>query len=141
MPKYHGRLGEFWIDDNGGTLRNLSGDVSSVETPQTGDTVEVSGLGDTTKKYVVGLQDSQVRVQGNFNDGANQSHPVLSGVVGGTAGLRMHFYPRGSVASAPVFKGSVLVSEYSVSAAIGGAVVWTANLVPFDTNPPDWTTA
>lgn len=82
-----------------------------------------------------------MRVQGNFNDAANTSHPVLSGVVGGTTGLTMHHYPRGSAASNPVFKGSVLVSEYSVSAAISGAVTFTANLVPFDTNPPSWQSA
>lgn len=112
--------------------------MNSVETPSTGDTVEVSGLQDTTKKYVVGLQDSQMRLQGNFNDAGNQSHPVLSGIVAGTTGLEMHFWPRGSASGAPVFEGSVLVSEYSVSASISGAVTFSANLVPFDTTPPVW---
>ncbi|KKL73492.1 hypothetical protein LCGC14_2074320, partial [marine sediment metagenome] len=68
------------------------------------------------------------------------SHVVLSGVVAGTAGLKMHYWPRGSVSGAPVFRGSVLCSEYSVSAGISAAVTWTANLVPFDTNPPAWYT-
>ena len=141
MAKYHGRLGELWLADSGDNLRNLSPDISSVEAPSNADTVDVSGMGDTTKKYVVGLKDSQMRVQGNFNDATNTSHPTLSGVVGGTTALPMHFYPRGSVASAPVFKGSVLCSEYSVSASVSGAVTWSANLVPFDTTAPSWQSA
>lgn len=141
MAKYHGRLSEFRIDDSAAGLRDISADVNSVEAPQTGDTVEVSGFGDDTKKYVVGLKDSQMRVQGNFNDTATTgSHPVLSGIVAGTAGLKMHYWPRGSVSGAPVFRGSVLCSEYSVSAGISAAVTWTANFVPFDTNPPVWAT-
>jgi len=141
LSKYHGRLAALWLHDSGGTPRDLSNDVNSVEAPSTGDTVEVSGFGDATKKYVVGLQDSQMRVQGNYNDAANMSHLVLSGVVAGTTGLQMKFFPRGSAIGAPRFQGSVLVSEYSVSSPIGGAVTWSANLVPFDTNPPAWGTA
>ena len=140
MAKYHGRLAVFRLDDSSGDLRDLSSDVNSVEAPATGDTVEVSGFGDVTKKYVVGLKDSQMRVQGNFNDAALKSHAVLSGVVAGTAGLEMHYWPSGSASGKPVFEGSVLVSEYSVSAGISAAVTWTANLVPFDTNPPAWYT-
>ena len=140
MAKYHGRLSELHLDDSGATQRDISADVNSVEAPANADTVEVSGFGDTTKKYVVGLQDSQMRVQGNYNDAANTSHAVLSGVVGGTTGLEMHFYPQGSASGVPVFEGSVLCSEYSVSSGIGAAVTWSANLVPFDTNAPAWAT-
>lgn len=140
MAKYHGRLSVLRLDDSAAGLRDISEDTNSVEAPSNADTVEVSGMGDSTKKYVVGLKDSQMRVQGNFNDAANKSHAVLSGVVGGTAGLKMHYWPRGSVAGAPVFRGSVLCSEYSVSAGIGAAVTWSSNLVPFDTNPPVWAT-
>lgn len=139
MPKYHGRLTVIYLSD-GATLRDISNDVNSVETPQNADTAEVSGFGDSTKKYVVGLQDSNMRLQGNFNDGANLSHVILSAQVGGTTGLACWVMPRGGTTGAPVFRGSVLVSEYSVSSGIGGAVTWQAGLVPFDTNPPDWTT-
>jgi hypothetical protein len=141
LSKFHGRVSALHLADSGATLRDISEDVNSVDAPQNADTAEVSGFGDSTKKYVVGLADSQMRVQGNFNPDSNKSHAVLSGVVGGTTGLAMHFYPRGSVAGQPVFKGSVLVSEYSLQSSIGGAVTFSANFVPFDTNPPDWTTA
>ena len=140
MAKYHGRLAVLRIDDSSGDLRDISEDVNSADAPSNADTVEVSGFQDVTKKYVVGLRDSQMRLQGNFNDAALKSHAVLSGVVGGTTGLEMHYWPRGSAAGAPVFEGSVHCSEYSVSAGIGAAVAWTANLVPFDTNPPSWYT-
>lgn len=127
--------------DSGDVLRDISNDISSIEAPATGDTVEVSGLGDSTKKYVVGLQDSQIRVQGNLNDAANKSHAVFSGIVGGTAGRAVHFWPKGSAGGAPEFRGSVLCSEYSVSAGIGAGVTFSVNLVPFDTDPPSWRTS
>ena len=141
MAKYHGRLTEVYIEDSGATIRDISLDCNSVETPKTADTAEVSGFTDTTKKYVAGLQDSQIRIGGNFNDAANKSHAVFSGLIGGTAGRRVDVYPRGSASGAPVFRGSITVSEYSVQSAIGGAVTWSVNLIPFDTNAPTWITA
>ena len=52
MSKYHGRLSDLSLDDSNGTLRELSNDLNSIEAPATGDTVEVSGFGDTTKDNV-----------------------------------------------------------------------------------------
>jgi len=129
------------MHDSSAVLQDISNDLNSIEVPATGDTVEVSGFGDSTKKYVVGLTDSQMRLQGNLNDAAGKAHAVLSGVVGGTAGLALNFWPKGSATGAPMFSGSVLCSEYSVSTGIGAAVTFTANLVPFDTNPPAWRTS
>jgi len=129
------------LADSSAALRDIGEDITSVEAPGNADTIDVSGFGDTKKKYVVGLQDSQMRIQGNFNDVANKAHAVFSGIVGGTTGLKMHFWPRGSATGAPQFRGSVLCSEYSVTSSVTGAVTFSANLVPFDTNPPTWGTA
>jgi len=140
--KEHSRLAKVYLADSAGTTRDISNDVSSVDAPSNADTVDVSGFGQTRKQYVVGLQDNTITLNGFFNDVASiGAHTVLSGIVGGTAGREFVYMPNGSAAGYARMKGTVLCSQYNVRTDIGGAVSFTATLVPADTNGIIWGTA
>jgi len=131
VAKYHGRSVVFTIDDSGGTVRNISSDVDSTDAPSTIDTAEVTGFGDAQKSYVTGQQDQKVSIKGNFNDTAlTGAHAVLSSLIGGTAGYTLQFMPAGSVSGKPKLYGEVLLTNYSLSAGVGGAVTFAADFVP-----------
>jgi hypothetical protein len=135
VAKYHGKNTAVYIND--GSWRDLSADGTSVELNGQADTVDVSGFGAVTKSYTVGLQDGQVRVQFNFNDTATTGvHDVISDKVGSTVGVRI--MPAGSVAARPMYHGSMIVSEYSVSSGISAAVTCNVNLVPDSGSVPVW---
>lgn len=90
---------------------------------------------------MTGLADSKVELKGHFDDlAATGSHIVLSGLIGGTTGYLFQAFPKGSAAGFPVFRGSFLLNKYNLSAAISGAVMYDAGLVPFGTAGGSWTT-
>lgn len=140
--KEHSRLALVQLDDSGGVLRNISTDISSVDAPDNADTADVTGFTQSRRQYVVGLRDNTITLNGFLNDIANTGvHGVLSGIVGGTAGRTFEFYPNGSASGYARMVGEVLCSAYSVRADIGGAVTFTATLVPADATGIVWGTA
>jgi len=141
MPKFAGRHLRVWLADSADALREISGDVATVESPSEGDMHEVSGGNSTRKSYVVGLLDSTMRLNGPFNTDANRSHAVLSGLIGGTAGKRVIIAPVGSASGYPKVEGTAVLKSYNTTSDVGGAVVYAAELVPIDdTTAPSWGT-
>jgi len=120
VAKIHGRHTRIYIDGY-----DLSGDSNSFEPGYAADTAEVSGFGDTRKSYVVGLADPAIRWQGVFNDSANKIHDVARQRVGSEVMLNAVW---GTDQGKYGVGGTVNLSEYSVSAPIGGAVAMAASL-------------
>ncbi len=118
MSKIHGRFTRLYIDGY-----DVSGDANSFEPSYAADTAEVSGFGDDTKSYAVGLVDPSVRVAGVFNDGANRMHPVATPRIATDIMLNGVW---GTSRGQPGVGGSVAMSEYSVQDPISGAVAYTA---------------
>lgn len=114
MAKLHGRHTRIYLNGI-----DLSGDINSFEPGYAADTAEVSGFGDSTKKYVVGLADPALRIQGLFNDGTNQIHSIGSSEVGNEVMLNATW---GTDQGKFGVGGTVNLDEYSVSSPISGAV-------------------
>ena len=135
MARAHGREAVFTL--NG---QDISNDVTNLQVQQQTDTAEVSAFGDAKKSYILGLTDQPVTGNVLFNDSANRAHGVLSALVGGTAGYAVKFQPKGTATGEPVLNGTVLLSEYNMTAPIGGAVTMTFKLVPFNSTGLVWST-
>ncbi len=105
---------------------DLSGDINSFEPGYAADTAEVSGFGDDTKKYVVGLADPALRIQGLFNDGSAQIHAVAESLVGNEVMLNATW---GTDQGKFGVGGTVSLNEYSVSSPISGAVTVNGSLL------------
>lgn len=131
------------LDDLGGTLRNISTDVTNVELPQSVDNAEVTGMTETRKSYIPGQIDTPVSLQGNFNAGTalNAAHKVLSNINGvSTATFTFEHYPQGSASGRPKLSGEVYCLGYTVRAPLGGGVTWEASLMPSDSTGLVWST-
>lgn len=131
------------IDDIGGTLRNISTDVTNVDVPENADSAEVSGMTHERKSYIVGQIDTPITLQGNFNGGTalNAQHRVFSGINGvATASFTFEHYPAGSAAGLPKLSGEVICISYQITAGIGGAVTWQASLLPAGSAGVVWST-
>ncbi len=140
-PRAHGgRESEFWIEDSGNTIRDLSADVNNVDAPTNTDTAEVTGFGGTRKSFIAGQIDTPVTVAASFETAANRSHTVLSGLIGGTTGYLMKYFPKGSASGLPLLSGSVLLSGYQVTSPLADKVGVSATLVPADATGIVWST-
>jgi hypothetical protein len=128
------------LDDSTGTPRDISGDITNVESPYSLDSFEVSGFGDTTKSYVTGLADASMAISGKVNTAANRSHAVFTSLLGGTVGYTLTFMPLGTAVGLPKFFGEVFVSSYNLTADLGGALSYKADVKPADSTGMAWST-
>ncbi len=125
MAFVHGKTAVFKIDDNGGTLRDISAYLNDVGFPRNIDTAETTtfGVSGSSKTYIVGLNDATISINGLFDATADG---YLAGVLGQSATLSFEYGPAGSTGGNVKYSGECIMTSYEVSAAVGDAVQATA---------------
>ena len=68
------------VDDSGGSLRDLSNDITNVSFDTPRGSFDVTGLDKSGIERLQGLADGEVTINGVFNDAANKSHAVFKDV-------------------------------------------------------------
>ena len=124
MPTFrHGKSTVFKVDNNAGSLTDISNTLTDVSFPQSVDTAETSAFGSSAKSYIVGLTDSTLSISGNF-DATVDAH--LAAVLGQAASLSFEYGPEGSTAGMVKYTGEALLTSYEKSGAIGDVVTYSA---------------
>jgi hypothetical protein len=124
MPTFvHGKSTNFQIDDTGGTSRDISNVLTSVDFPETVDTAETTAFGSSAKSYIVGLTDATVSVSGIWDSTVDG---YLSG--GAEPASRTFIYgPAGSTAGNVKYTGEAIMTSYSISNPVGDVVTFSAD--------------
>lgn len=124
MPTFfHGKDAAIYINDSGGTERDLTSYGTTVGFSRDVDTAEASTFGDDDKVYVVGLRDATFTLEGMLDATVDG---YLSGLLGGTAPRAFKYAPAGSVAGRPYYSGSAILTNYEPSSDIGDVVGFSA---------------
>jgi hypothetical protein len=124
MPTFrHGKSTVFKVDNNAGSLTDISNTLTDVSFPQSVDTAETSTFGSSAKSYVVGLSDATLSVSGNF-DATVDAH--LAAIVGKADSVSFEYGPEGSTAGFVKYTGEALLTSYEKSGAIGDVVTYSA---------------
>ena len=124
MPTFrHGKSTVFKVDNNAGSLTDISNTLTDVSFPQSVDTAETSAFGASAKSYVVGLTDSTLSISGNF-DATVDAH--LAAIVGKADSVSFEYGPEGSTATFVKYTGEALLTSYEKSGAIGDVVTYSA---------------
>lgn len=114
------------------TLNSVSieDDMTSATLSVEQETPEVTSFADAGPRRVAGNYDWTVEIGGNPDFAASQSDATIFGLVA-SSGVTSAFDPTGATAGTndPNYDGTVLLSSYSISAAVGGAVEFSASLV------------
>jgi hypothetical protein len=97
------------------------------------DTAETTVFGNTDKTYIVGLKDKTFSVSGHLS---STHAPKLFAMVGWSTGTSVNYHPLSTANGFPHIKGSALVTDYTIGAAVGdkvnagldlqGSGVWTS---------------
>ena len=137
MAKISG-LGDYVaIDDSGGTLRDISNDITSFTITQGQDLIDVTGIDKSARERLVGLGDCTVTITGVFNGAANKSNAVFSNL----SGTRTVTYAvGGNTSSNPELSMEMLVASYNPNHGSGAELTWTANLSLQSGTVPTWGT-
>jgi hypothetical protein len=91
-----------WVDDSGGTRRDLSGDLvpGSLSGPGLSyDAAELTGVSNAVKNFLAGHASTNIACQFHLNDTADTgAYTVITGNQGGTGTITVEF---GSAGAAP----------------------------------------
>ena len=124
MPTFrHGKSTVFKVDNNAGSLTDISNTLTDVSFPQSVDTAETSAFGSSAKSYIVGLTDSTLSISGNF-DATVDAH--LAAIVGKADSVSFEYGPEGSTATFVKYTGEAFLTSYEKSGAIGDVVTYSA---------------
>jgi len=126
MAFKHGSKATFRLDNNAGSLQDLSTYISSVGMPFEMDTASIDVMGGTYKQSVTGLAGGSISLQGKF-DPVLDAHMngILFGITGG-ASVSFEYKPQGG--SSPVYTGECWLTSYEVTTDVGDAGSWSATL-------------
>ena len=95
------------------------------------ETIVVNGFSANGPERVVGNYDYSLSIGGNFDGAASQGDATLFALIGDADGGAMAFDPTGNSAgtSDPNYDStSVVLKSYSISAAVGQSVKYSAEL-------------
>jgi hypothetical protein len=123
MPTFvHGKSTFFSVDDTGGTVRDISDTLTSVDFPETIDTAETTAFGATSKSYIVGLRDATISVSGLWD-------ATVDGYFIGTepATRSFVFGPAGNTSGNVKYSGECILTSYSVSSPVADVDTYSAD--------------
>ena len=129
MSTYHGKNCHFVIADNGGTERDISGDLQSSNITFDIPTEEDTGFKDADKTFLVGIKGYNMSIDGNWSDTSNVGTDVVFSDLLGASQRFFRFAPGGSATGQRSYTGSVIMTSYNVTTPVGGKVGFSANFI------------
>jgi len=124
MPSFrHGKASVFKVDNNAGSLTDISTVLTDVSFPQSVETAETTAFGSSAKSYIVGLTDGTISISGNF-DKTVDIH--LAAIVGKTDSVSFEYGPEGSTATYAKYTGECFLTSYEKSGGVGDVVKFSA---------------
>ena len=122
------------LDDGGGTARTISNDVENIDLATPRGIQDITGVNKTSIERLLLLADYSCGLGGTFNDAANMSHDVLKTVPSTSTTRTLTL-----IASGQTLACEVLVTDYALTKAREGSLVWRAPcLGQGTTDPPTW---
>ena len=93
MAFVHGKDSVFKLDNNSGSLTDISAYVNNVDFPESADVAETTMLGAEAKSYIAGLTDATISLTGMWDSTADA---ILGVVIGKDDTLSYEYSPEGS---------------------------------------------
>lgn len=135
MAKVSG-LGDYLaVDNSGGSVVDISNDVTSITLNIPQDLLDVTGIDKSARERLIGLGDGTISLTGIFNQAVSDTvFSTLSGTRTVTYALG------GNTSGKPVLAMEMLVGSYDLSRGTDGTMGWTANLSLQSGTVPAWST-
>lgn len=113
----HGRLGDFRIDDSGGTLRDISRYVTNVSLDRDAPEIDVTTFQATAREFIADFDGATISIEGN-------AHATVMGylhpIVGQAAGT-FNWGPEGTATGKRKMTGECVCTKVTETAVPAGA--------------------
>jgi len=144
MAKLAGRFIKVYIDDSGGTARDVSSDVDSVEIPDEYGSLDMTGFSDGSVNSAPGMPNLPIRITGKFNPAATTGlYTVLKGILGSYTSKTVTVQVGQNAAPTtgdPEFEGEFWLQAMPISATPTGNVTISASFEVMGSTAPAWGT-
>ena len=126
------------VDDSGGTVRDISNDISGgygINVAQ--ELLDTTGLDKSARERLTGMSDGDVTLTGTFNPASNKSHDVFkTRTTARTVDIRIG----GNTSGYPKLAMEMMVASYNIARDTSGTLTWTATLNLSNGTVPAWST-
>lgn len=133
MAKQSGLGATLNYDDSGGTARDISNDITNFSMTMPRGVQDVTGLDKSAMERLLLLADFQITANGVLNVAANKSHAVLK-TVPSTSAVRTV----GFALSSQTLNNECIITDYQLTRAQNGSMVWQAPSMLADGALPTW---
>ena len=124
MPTFrHGKSASFKVDNNAGSLTDISNTLNSVSFPREAETLETTSFGSSDRSYVIGFTGATISIEGSF-DATVATH--WAALVGKTDSVSFEYGPEGTTATFTKYTGEAFLTSYETSAGVGDIVSYSA---------------
>ena len=127
----HGKNAVLWLDDQSGTCRNVSGDLTNITLNRSKNLPETTTFGDNSvQREVDGIRDAGLDVSAIFRVSGDPSSIIglLDQMYGGSLVSRAQYLPAGSLTGCPIYTSSMRMTTYAVTQPVDGVVTATFGL-------------
>ena len=130
MAIFDSRRSRFFINDAGGTERDLSAYITKISgLPGNRALDEVTSLSDSGRKFIPGLEECSISITGMFDNTASAGpDAVLGPLCGHASAVEFSYEPYADVGSGVRYSGRCWVESYDISSSLGSWVRFTATL-------------
>ena len=130
MTFFDSKVSKFLIDDTGGTQRDLSAYITEVRgLPGRRALNEATALGDSGARFIPGLEDVTIRLNGLFDNTATSGpDAVLGPLRTHTSAVDFEYGPEGSATGDVKYSGTCWAVSYDIRSRVGSLVEWSATL-------------
>jgi hypothetical protein len=137
MAKQTG-LGDYVaVDDSGGSLREISTDVTNLTINQGQAVQDITGIDKSAMERIALLGDVTLTLNGIFDAGSNLAHAVFSNL---SNTRTVTYCVGGNSSSNPKFTAEVLLDSYTLDRAADGSLTWSVGMSLQSGTVPAWTT-
>lgn len=121
------------VDDSGGSLRDLSNDITNIDFATPRGVQDVTGLDKSGIERLLLLADGTGTISGVFNDAANMSHAVFKTVSSTSVDRTVTIAVSGQTLSM-----ECVLSDYSIARAATGELTYSVPFALADGTVPTW---
>lgn len=121
------------VDDSGGTLRDLSNDITNIDWATPRGVQDITGLDKSAVERLLLLADVSGTINGVFNDASNKSHDVFKTVSSTSVDRTITI-----VVSGQTLSMECVLTDYSISRSATGELTYSVPWSLADGTVPTW---
>jgi len=128
--KAHGRLLNFQLDTQGGSIKDISAYVQDVTgLPGDRDAGDITAAGAAGYSHLMGLYKASIKLTCVFDDTTDSAYDVVKSYLTDTATRSFIYGPAGSTSGYAKISGECRISKVDIPAKVKDPVIFTVELI------------